>query len=345
MANIYSLDEWFNNIDESDLSSEKKELRKRDVAIAFKNEVPVIIDIDHFASLLGIKKGVLSNMIHAPNKFYREFSIPKKLGGSRKIETPHKSLLEVQRWIIRYILSKFSIHDAAFAYVKKRNAILNAGNHINSNEAFIIDLYNFFPANLASKVRQIFSSVGYNKDISFFLTNLCCLNGSIPQGAASSPIISNILFFDLDRKLTEASNSLNIKYSRYADDLAFSGESISKDFKKDVYSIIEDGGFLVNQDKIRQYVDGQPKIVTGIVVGSKLRLPKKKRRLIKQQVHYILKYGVLNNIKRYNDLFYIDRVLGKLNFWRQVEPDNPYVTKSISQIKSMFSEVLKKERG
>ncbi|MBQ0739579.1 hypothetical protein J9332_35295, partial [Aquimarina celericrescens] len=132
-----------------------------------------------------------------------------------------------------------------------------------------------------------------------------------------------------------------ITYTRYADELIFSDKSIPHDFSTLVMMNIEDEGFLANPDKTIEYSANQRKLITGIVVKKdSIRLPKDFRREVKQQAHFILKFGILDQVKRYNDIFYIDRILGRLSYWKQIEPENQYVSNTIKKINWMYNEAL-----
>ncbi|NIK93095.1 RNA-directed DNA polymerase [Mangrovimonas sp. CR14] len=342
MSANYQIKDWEELINNSSLSKKEKKEKLFFIRSAYHNGVPVILDLDHLAHLLGLKVGVLSAMIKKPLRFYRQFKIPKKRGGFRDIVTPYESLLEVQQWIVEHVLSKFQVHDAAHAYVKKRNIAQNASIHVGCDEMLKIDLKDFFPSIKIPRVRELFNRVGYSKEVSYYLTNLCCLNGSIPQGAASSPMISNIILFNLDKRLSVFSKNHGVKYSRYADDLVFSGNFQSFGFKNLVIMNIEDEGFKANTDKTREYCEGHRKMITGIVVEKdRIRLPKAKRREIRTEVYFLMKYGIFDQVKRYNDIYYADRVLGRLNYWKQIEPNNEYVIDSIKSIKKLYEETLK----
>lgn len=338
----YKISDWEDLINKSLLTKKEKMEKMLFIKKAYNNNVPVILDLNHLSHLLGLKEGIVASMIHSSESFYREFKIPKKRGGYRDIVTPYQSLLEAQQWITEHILSKFKVHDAAHAYVKKRNVAMNAMKHIGCDEMFKIDLKDFFPSIKIPRVRELFNRVGYTKAVAGYLAKLCCLNDSIPQGAATSPMISNIILNSLDRRLYILSKNIGVKYSRYADDLVFSGEHIPHEFASSVVKNIEDYGFNVNIVKSRHYKSQQRKMITGIVVGDdNIRLPKVKRREIKKEVHYLKKFGVLDQVKRYNDIYYVDRVMGRLSYWKQIEPDNIYVLNSIKEIKKMFEEFLK----
>ncbi len=337
MNNQYKISDWEELILNSSLSEEEKQSRLTLVKNLYANNVPVIIDLKHLAGLLGLKQAILASMIHSPKSFYRAFKIPKKRGGFRDIVTPYKSLLEVQQWIVENILSQFPIHDKAYAYVKNRNIALNAKEHIGNAQMLKIDIKDFFHSIKIPRVRELFNRVGYSKEVAGYLTKLCCLNGALPQGAATSPMISNIILKTLDKRLSELTIPLGITYTRYADDLVFSGVYIPHHLEVFIQSKIEAYGFSINHQKTKRYEEDDRKMVTGVVVGDiKIRLPKVKRKEIKLEVYYLKKFGILDQVNRYNDIFYIDRVLGRLSFWKQIEPENEYVLNSIHDIKEMY---------
>ncbi len=342
MNENYSIQDWENLIKTSSFSEKEKAEKIYFVRQAYKNNVPVILDLKHFSVLLGLKVGVLTNMVRKPTKFYRRFKIPKRRGGFRDVVTPHKSLLEVQQWICENILNTFKVHEAAHAYVKNKNVAKNATLHIGCDEMLKIDLQNFFPSIGIPRVRELFNRKGYSKEVSAYLSYLCCLDGSIPQGAGSSPMISNIILHTLDNRLSSFSKKYNIIYSRYADDLIFSGQEIPDDFKDLVVLNIEDEGFKINTEKTKEYSIDHRKMITGLLVSeTDIRLPKIKRREIQQQVFFLKKYGIMDQVKRCNDIYLIDRLLGRLSYWKQIEPQNNFVLNSIKEIKIMYKNFIK----
>jgi retron-type reverse transcriptase len=204
-----------------------------------------------------------------------------------------------------------------------------------------MDLKDFFPSIKTPRVRELFNRVGYSKEVAFYLSRLCCLNDSIPQGAASSPIISNIILKTLDNRLSKLSFQSNLTYSRYADDMVFSGKHIPIGLEEIVNNKIETLGFDINKSKTKRYNKKCRKMVTGIVVGeTEIRLPKYKRREIRQEVYFMKKFQISDQVKMHNDLFYVDRVLGRLSYWKQIEPENIFVRNSIKEIKEMYSKFI-----
>src|SRR5690606_25688463 len=155
MSEKYSFKEWEELYESSSLSAKEKEELLFCIKEAYKNNVPVILNLEHFSALLGLKVTVLTNMIRKPSSFYRTFKIPKRSGGKRESVTPQESLLRVQQWIYKNILSTFEIHHASYAYVPKKNVAQNAALHIGCNEMLKIDLKDFFPSINIKRVREL----------------------------------------------------------------------------------------------------------------------------------------------------------------------------------------------
>ena len=337
---------WGSFIGKLDLSDEEKSELLASVRKLVKNDFPIILSQTHFAKLIGFKKGIVSSMVHKTAKFYRTFSIPKKRGGFRKIVTPHPSLLEVQRWICGHILNRLQIHQASFAYRKGRNTMMNAKMHIGQENMLVIDLKDFFGTISEDRISKLFSQIGYNDKVAKVLKSVCCLDGTIPQGGATSPTLSNIVLYHLDSELSSLSSSEKLIYTRYADDLVFSGKSISNAFEEKVRSNIHSKGFQINERKRRLLGVGSRKIINGIVVKKDtIRLPKYVRRKIRQEVYFITKNGVLSQIEKQNDIYYIDRIIGKLNYWKQVEPNNPFVKDSLKSLNRLLHNFEEKVAG
>ena len=187
---------------------------------------------------------------------------------------------------------------------------------------------------------KAFEKIGYPANISQVLAELCTLEGKLPQGAATSPTLSNIIAYDMDVKLLYIAQKNNLIYTRYADDLTFSGEDISFELiLSEIDNVIREEKFVIQRKKTRFLTQNKRKIVTGISVssGDKLMIPKAKKREIRKTIHYILTKG-LEEHQRFigsTDPSYLKRLMGYLNFWLMVEPDNEYVKKSIAALKKI----------
>lgn len=291
-----------------------------------KKSMPVIFELEHLSKMMGIKYPEFNELVFGTSSFYRKFKIPKKRGGFRNIATPYPSLLSCQKWIYKNILLKIPTHQCAQAYKKEHSIIKNASYHLDKKALLKIDINNFFSEIPINWVIKMFLDLGYPKNISYALASLCCLDGVLPQGAVTSPSLSNILLFSLDNRLSKFSNKFNLTYSRYADDIVFSGEKISPSLISYVRKIIENYGFSLNENKTKLLVTGRRKIVTGIDVSSeKMQLPRKTRREIKQAMHFIKKYGLIGHMsnEKIKDPNYLLSLEGKIRFWLQIDVDNP----------------------
>ena len=230
------------------------------------------------------------------------------------------------------------IHDNAHGFITNRSIITNASLHLNKKCILKMDIKDFFPSIPINWVINYFSSLGYPNNISYYLSAICCCNDSLPQGAATSPYLSNILLFSLDDRLTKLSKKYNLIYSRYADDMNFSGEYIPSNYSEIVSEIIFSYGLEANESKTQLLTRRGKRIITGLSVsGEALTIPRNKKREIRKEVHYIEKFGYLSHAAKLKikNPAYIDSLEGKLTFWLQVEPNNAFAKSGLSLIKSI----------
>lgn len=289
------------------------------------SNAPVIFEVEHLSLLLGIEYLTVQAMINGTPKFYRAFTIKKRSGGNRIIHAPYPSLLQCQDWIYQKILLNCAVHDNAHGYIPTRSIFTNATPHLNCKVLLKMDLKDFFPSIGMGWVVNFFSELGYSKGVSYALASLCCNKGCLVQGASTSPYLTNILLYGLDERLTRLASKNNLKYTRYADDMTFSGDYISNKIPALIESIVNDYGLVVNTTKTRLMINKNKKIVTGLsVADDALRVTRELRRSVKQAVHYIDRYGLLSHVsqEKIKDPFYLDSILGKVNFWLQAEPHN-----------------------
>jgi RNA-directed DNA polymerase len=300
-------------------------------------DIPVIFETIHLAEVLNIKYTAMWEICQDASQFYRKFKIPKRSGGFREIDMPFGELMQAQRTILCLILNKISIEDAAHGFCRGRSILTNAQCHLGETWLLKMDIKDFFPSISSNRVYRIFARLGYPPNVSYFLTNLCCINGHIPQGSPTSPVISNIIAKRLDRRLTKLASTYHANYSRYADDITFTGKYIPSRFISIVQEIIADEGFVTNTAKTRLIKGKRKKIVAGISVsGNMPRLPKDTKRKLRQEVHLVLKYGLYNQIDKMDspNPMYLESLFGKLAFWQFVEPTNPFPRKAKEWLKN-----------
>lgn len=293
----------------------------------FKNNQPIIFEFEHLSLLLGINSEYLARMVASSEKFYREFYILKRNGSKRRILAPYQSMLLAQRWILQNVLANIEIHPAAHGFCRNRSIKTNAEPHIGSKTLLKMDLEDFFPSISMSWIINVFSDAGYSPNVSYYLASLCCHKGVLAQGAATSPALSNIVLRSLDKRLERLATKCSLKYTRYADDMTFSGEKIHSSFSWLVAKIIGQYGLAVNEEKTRLKVEGGARIVTGISIGKeRLSIPNKYKRALKNEIFFIKKFGLLSHMsnKKIRNPNYIQTLLGRISFWLYVEPDDQY---------------------
>jgi RNA-directed DNA polymerase len=244
---------------------------------------------------------------------YKRFTLPKKTGGTRLISAPMPRLKAAQHWVLENIIDKVETHHAAHGFAHKRSIVTNAQPHVGSDIIVNLDLKDFFPTINYRRVGGLFHSFGYSESVATLLTLLCTepeteqvtLDGQtyfvalserrLPQGAPSSPGITNLICRRLDRRFEAFSQKLGFTYTRYADDLTFSakGDAVKKlcTLLRNVEPIITNEGFVVHPDKTRVLRKSQRQEVTGIVVNQKLGVPRDTLRKFRATLFQIEKDG------------------------------------------------------
>ena len=290
--------------------------------VLFRNNVPVIYNTSHLSALVGYKKDYLKRAaIYAPS-FYRDFQIKKKNGKLRNISEPLPSLKEIQIWILENILSNVVVSPFAKAYRKKVGIIENLRFHKNQAKVYSLDLRDFFPSIKTHSVEVIFKSLGYSALISNLLAKLCTRDNSLPQGAPTSPNLSNIYFKNTDNIIANYCLESKIKYTRYADDLSFSGDFDEEKLYESVNNSVEAIGLSINPEKTKLMKPNSRQTVTGIVVNEKPQVVFHKRNKLRQDVFCIKKFGLADHIKhrKIKQANYLEHILGQVNFILQINP-------------------------
>ena len=276
-------------------------------------------------------------------KPYSTFTIPKKSGGQRTIAAPNDQLRGVQQRILSEILDKLPAHDAAHGFVTGRSTLTNATPHVGKSVLIKFDLKDFFNTIDYWRVVGLFASMGYDVgrlnfssndddvEVATTLARLCCYTersrqsrrAYTPQGAPTSPAISNLICRNLDNRLSNLAKKLGGDYTRYADDLSFSFDNTPSKgvgrFRWWVNQICQQEGFVVREDKFRVIRDSQQQRVTGIVVNEGLSVPRRERRKFRAIVHNCEKHGVASQA-RGRDRFE-DYLLGYAAYLNMVHPD------------------------
>lgn len=294
----------------------------------FEKKLPVIYDCNHFSLLVGVDSSTLLNIANSQKHYYRKFYISKKNGKKRKIEEPLPTLKDIQKFILENILYKIPCSIYSKAFIPKKTIIENAKFHKRQNELLKIDLKNYFSSIHDSMIYNFFIDLGYSKELCILFTKLCTLSNSLPQGAPTSPYLSNLVTINLDNQLFEFCNNANprLRYSRYADDISISGQSLPSDIIKSVSKIIKNNKLSINYDKVHIIKCHQKQIVTGIVVNQKLQADKIYRKSIRLEMYYINKFGIESHLNKISiptePSEYCEKLLGKISFCLQVNKND-----------------------
>ncbi len=296
-----------------------------------KKNLPVIFDFVHLAYYLGFYSEKLNGIVGNVETHYRTYEIRKKSGGTRKIEAPDVMLKDVQRWIYRNILCRDkSLLDCVHGFVpvlneidKVRGILSNAAPHSGHDWLINIDLKDFFHTVTLSMVKAYFDSLGYVDEVSKTLTALCSFKSRLPQGAPTSPMLSNLIAMKMDKEMLTICNGRGITYTRYADDLTFSANyDVEIPDVQELYSIVFKQGFIVNRKKTKVRFRGSKKEVTGLTVTNGVHVPKKYRKEVWRELYFCKKYGVYEHYHNMNidKGLYKDWLRGRIMFIRQIDP-------------------------
>lgn len=223
---------------------------------------------------------------------YRTFSMKKRRGGERTIAVPHKRLRWIQSRILTTVLKEAVVDPHTMSYSPGSSTVQNARRHLNSAVVIRVDLANFFDSIGFNHVAATFSSLGWDNNCSetlaYLTTRAANAGRFLPQGASTSPALSNLAARSLDARLGLIPG---LRYTRYCDDLAFSSESTIEqemilDHLKVIASEVEFAGFRINPDKTRIMPISQRQVVTGIVVnGNTTRVSRSDLRRFRALLH------------------------------------------------------------
>lgn len=309
-------------------------------------QVPIIFDQPHLAALLGYDLDYLQVISTCKEDFYKEYRIPKRSGGERIIQEPFPNLKEIQKWILDNILTAPGIlrliPKTVTAFMPGRDIIYNSQPHVGKRTVICMDLKDFFPSISWFQVYVVFADLGYRKDVAGMLAHLCTLGGNLPQGAPTSPMLSNIVMLSVDRLISRFCESRGISYSRYADDLTFSmdGRFDYGRLMGYVRIVMEKARFKINEKKTKVFHRNHSQIVTGIVVNDHLQVSRSYRKKIRQEMYFLQKHGLKNHYARIEYRFsqdvYLHHLLGKVNFVLYVNPSDNEMQRYCQILKEML---------
>ena len=293
------------------------------------------------------QKGLERNLSDGPLRHYRYRWIRKRSSGFRLIESPKQHLRQIQRRLLASCLQRIPMHENAHGFRRGRSVTSYTSMHTNRQLVLRMDLQNFFPALQPWRLTQLLMLVGYCEEVARMITGLCTNTapssvwdgrpneGSnrglrsllqqphFPQGAPTSPAVANLIAFRLDSRLSGLAKWAGASYTRYADDLLFSGD---EQFRKRInrfriYAavIAMEEGFELNHHKTRIMSQSVCQRATGLVLNQHQNICRKDYDLLKATLHNAVRHGP-NSQNRAKHPDFRSQLLGRINYFAQFNP-------------------------
>lgn len=274
---------------------------------------------------LGLEQEYVAALAKTASHHYKRYAIPKRSGGLRQIFHPSKELKGLQRWLLRRVVSRLPVHEAAMGYRKGTGIAMNARLHANSRYLLRIDFEDFFPSITSGDILRhlqnyrAFLPSAWQSDDDMLFVQIACREGVLTIGSVTSPALSNTLCYSLDGKITSLCRTRDVTYTRYADDLFFSTNKarVLSDIEKELREIVGrldcPAALKINSSKTRHFSKRHRRVVTGIVLRSDgdISLGRALKRSVKSRIH---KYDSLDPDARIS-------LAGLLAYCQDVEPD------------------------
>lgn len=296
--------------------------------------LPFLHDTYQMAAFLQMNRKRLFDLVKQADEHYYQVKIVQKNGKMRVLHVPDGALKAVQRQIQRNILMHFSPSAYATAYIRRRTLVDNAAPHVGKKYLLKLDITDFFGSvHFAQVYRSAFCSPYFPKQVGVLLTRLCCWKGVLPQGAPTSPALSNLVMKSFDVYLGEWCQRHAIAYTRYCDDMTFSADRPLYMAYQKVKTMLERMGFSLHEDKTCFVTRAARQCVTGLTVNEAVSVSRVYKRQLRQELYYAQKFGLADSLRhtQRREFFtgvapdverYRNHLLGQVGFVLQVEPEN-----------------------
>ncbi|MBO4922553.1 MAG: RNA-directed DNA polymerase [Bacteroidales bacterium] len=336
----------------NEIANEAKSLQTPTDLLELINKIRLSEDAQTHRALSLKELALYCNPDSSKVKRFRTFFIPKKSGGKREISAP-VSKLDAFLWPLDLILkSVYEPKSCVMGFTYGRSIVDNAKAHLGQNYVLNLDLENFFPSITQGRVWKRLQVAPYNfaPKVASVIAGLCSIkkvndDGEtryvLPQGAPTSPVLTNIICERLDRRLLGVAKRFNLRYTRYADDITFSSMhnalKIGGEAFQEIKHVIEEQGFAINSKKTRLQKVGERQEVTGLILSEKVNTPRSYVRDLDQILYVWDKWGyekayarmmLVKGEKAYrkNGLTTLERVIGgKLDYLKMVKGENDKV--------------------
>jgi len=283
-----------------ELTASKDELQEAFFALQTRQDVADLLEIPD-------KQLIYHLYIESPRKKYTSFAIPKKAGGTREILAPDSAIKIIQRKLNQVLQAVYEPKPSVHGFVEDRSIVSNAKVHARRRHILNVDLKDFFPSINFGRVRGLFIAAPYNRNavVATVLAQICCFSNQLPQGAPTSPTVSNMICAKMDAQLQQLARRHKCTYTRYADDITFS--TTRRQFPSAVVRvaeatgqveagdeltlIIRNNGFEINERKVRLLGRGRRQEVTGLVTNQFPNVQRRYVRQIRAILHALKIYG------------------------------------------------------
>lgn len=278
-------------------------------------------ELEDLAKKLCVTPELLFDLVANLPEHYRRFPIHSGRSRPRWIDAPSGVLKLVQRRLLDGILYGFSPHECAHGFYPERSILTNAHCHTQKKWVLSFDIRDFFPSTKKELVLHCLrgrNATGSNQLLPI-IAELCCLGDCLPQGAPTSPHLANICFFECDEILSGIARKHELSYTRYADDMTFSGEIRPVDLERKIEDALALFGYVLSKQKTKVMGQSNRQKVTGLIVNEKLSLPRELRKRLRAIKHDAKKNGLDHAIARSISINSEKQFLGYLAFKEMVE--------------------------
>lgn len=312
-------------------------------------------NIQHLATMIGCEDQLIDGLLASESReeFYCKLHIPKKnikrLSAFREVwkaksielAKAQKSLLRCFENFAKTKLDGRYPHPASHGFISKRSIITNARVHVGRKYLLRLDIHEYFNSISSQAIFEFLRKIGIGEVVANGITALTTINNSLGQGINTSPLFANLVSLDLDEELNQLASEFKCLYTRYADDLSFSGENEVPP-KDRIQAVLTKYGFRLSPDKCKYSKNGQAHFVTGLSISNSNGpfVPKKFKHRLRQELHYAEKYGIQGHSDRTNYFSVmqcINSIDGRINFLKSVEPQRGLM------LRTRWYEILSKE--
>lgn len=295
--------------------------------------------LEQLEAALGFPSRTLYGLSNNLGKHYRDVFIPKRDGSSRRLSVPDYILKTVQRSIVDNILVYCPISRYATAYSRGSSVQKNAQPHVGKKKILKLDIEGFFDNISYSRVKNsVFGKENFAEPIRVLLSMLCYYRESLPQGAPTSPAITNVIMYSFDEKIGSYCEQNGISYTRYCDDMTFSGDFDEGILIALVQAELRALGLFLKKRKTALIKNTKRQTVTGIVVNEKLGVSREYKSKLRQEMYYISRYGIDSHLARLgvsDKRSYLNSLKGKIAFVLQASPDDTEFLKYKAALKTL----------